>query len=92
MHKASLLAVALLALSGCSIKVNVESDTSWTGVVNGASVQGNGSMTYELRKDSRCVFFQKETTSGYLTIKGDVPTTTTTADYGVVTACANWWR
>lgn len=83
------LVVLVGLLTGCSTKVKVESNTSWTGAVNGASVEGTGNTTYELRGDNKCVVFQKSTTQGFLTIKGDVPTTTTTAEYGVVSGCAN---
>ena len=83
-----LLLTLMLGMCGCSVKVQVESDTSWTGVVNGASVEGSGSKTYTLRESNKCVVFQKETSRGFLTIKGDVPTTTTTAEFGVVSACA----
>lgn len=99
-----LIAGALLLLaSGCSTKVEVQSDTSWTGVVNGASVAGQGSSTWDAKIPSGgskyqgqelhgCATFTKTTESGVLRVRfhgwnGDDRWVSTSAPFGSATAC-----
>lgn len=84
-------AALLLGLSGCAVKVKVESDTCWSGVVKGSSVEGCGYKTYDLGSmwddAPKCVTFQKDTERGYLRLDGDIKGSTTAA-YGVVSGCS----
>ena len=82
----------LVAASGCAKKIRVESDTSWTGNVNGSSVDGAGNKTYDLSCDSDacCYTFQKDTESGSLTVrivKGTGTDGSTRSPYGIVSGC-----
>jgi hypothetical protein len=85
------LGVLALATCGCAAKViEVQSDTSWTGNVNGGSVDGSGTTSYELTGKTACYVFQKATKAGSLRVKvkkgmGEEPSTT--AAYGVVSGC-----
>lgn len=63
------LLLAAAALAGCSKKIQVESDTTWDGTVNGAAVVGSGNQTYELNGDTNCYSFRKLTAEGYLRVK-----------------------
>ena len=74
-------------LSGCEKQIEVQSDTSWRGVVNNADVAGTGNSTYELWDNAPSFVFTKETSEGYLAVRfvkgrGDEPETT--APYGSV--------
>jgi hypothetical protein len=88
-----ILMLITLSMTGCGYKAKVESDTSWSGYINNATVDGSGNRTIDLdRRES--VVVQKGTKRGYLkvTIISDNPlspdgeTSETTAEYGVVTA------
>lgn len=87
-----ILALALI-FTGCQKYVHIESNTSWSGAINDASVDGSGNRDIDINNSS-CAVFQKETKEGYLTItvKGgmffDGDNATTTAQYGVVSVCA----
>lgn len=89
----ALIGIALLSfVAGCGHKIEVQSNTSWTGNVNGGSVSGSGTRSYDLKGDNKCFVFQKETEGGSLRVKfkkgtGDEPSTT--AAYGVVSGCAD---
>lgn len=81
-------ALALLA-AGCSTKYEVESDTTWTGFVDHASVEGSGSRTYSAESHSSATFM-KSTDGGMLRARakgwhGDGKWHKTTAPYGAVT-------
>lgn len=91
--KKLLLLIAITLLSGCQKYVQIESNTSWSGAINNASVDGAGNRDIDI-DNSSCAVFQKETEEGYLTIKVkggmffDGEEATTTAEYGVVSVCA----
>lgn len=81
--------LALIALSGCAPKIEVASDTSWTGQVDGGSVAGRGASTFSV---SGCAVFQKDTEAGYLKARakkwfGPGKWVETTVPYGTVTVC-----
>jgi len=89
-----LLACAALMLCGCSRQIEVQSDTSWTGNLNGGSVEGRGYQTYTLKFENNvsCYVFQKQTEAGFLRVKakkGQADEPSTTAAYGVVSGCAH---
>jgi hypothetical protein len=90
---AAFLALALLTGTGCSTRVEVESSGCWTGSVSGGSVQGCGAQTWSA-KAGECYVFQKAQQAGYLRARvkgynGNDRWVETSADYGVVTVCAN---
>ena len=99
-----LLAIALLGLTliGCSkdYKVEVRSDTSWSGAFGNRTVDGSGNQTIDIPDDPpECVVVQKETKDGYLEIHlieeggwflnptNDYERVRTTAEYGLVSDC-----
>lgn len=62
----AILLAILLGASGCSTRVEVQSDTAWTKTVNGSRTYGEGNASYNV-SSSRAVFdFQKDTDGGYL--------------------------
>ena len=89
-----LLLFVAVCLTGCSTKFEVESNTTWTGNVNGASVEGSGNKTYSTTKGEAAVF-QKNTEAGFLRARakttglfGGGEWKRTDAAYGVVTVVA----
>ena len=83
-----------MVLSGCGKELIVESDTSWSGSMNGSSIEGGGNKTYDM-DNSSCATFQKNTERGYLRlkVKGGIlnsilDESSTTARYGVCSVCA----
>lgn len=95
MLRAALLLVIGLTLTGCSTKFEVESNTTWTGNVNGASVEGSGNKTYSTKRGEAAVF-QKNTETGFLRARaktsglfGAGEWVRTEAAYGVVTVVAD---
>jgi len=79
--------LAIACLSGCVKQIEVQSDTSWRGVVNNADVAGTGYCTYQLWDNAPTFSFTKETEEGYLGVRfvkgrGDEPETT--APYGSI--------
>lgn len=103
MRKAIILVIISLLLMGCSVdyKVDVKSDTSWSGAFGNRTVDGQGNKTVDIADDPPvCVVVQKQTERGYLTIqiiaKGggifgpdDNAPVTTRAAYGVVSDCSD---
>ena len=91
--KRIILAIAIAGvLAGCSPKIEVESDTSWTGNVGDRSVDGSGNSTFTVHHGD-CAVFQKATADGVLRARakstfGSSDWTETTAAYGVVDVCA----
>lgn len=97
----SIAAVLLLTVAACSheYKAKVESDTSWSGSFSNRTVDGSGDRTVDLDDDDGtvCVVVQKNTRIGTLSVavidegntwfKKQGNRVTTTADFGVVTAC-----
>jgi hypothetical protein len=92
LHGAIASAMTVLMLNGCSgPKVEVASDTTWTGNVNGASVDGAGGKTFEIDSGT-CAAFQKDTEGGFLRVRvkhweGAGRWRETTAPYGIVNIC-----
>lgn len=91
----TLLVIAVLLSASCdkllSLDANVQSDTSWSGSFDGRTVEGRGNQTVRLGTGNvvRCVAVQKQTRAGYLTVDVDgQERKTTTAEFGVVSACA----
>lgn len=93
-YPATLLGLMIgLMVGGCSTKVEVSSDTCWTGYVNNASVEGCRSNTWSVREPGSCFTFQKTTAEGTLRArvkgwKGDNRWVETSTAFGVVTVCA----
>lgn len=90
--KFALLAVLSLSFAGCSTKFEVQSDTSWSGLVKDHSVAGSGSSTFSAQAGDVAVF-QKDTDIGTLRARakgwnGDNRWVETTATYGIVTVSA----
>lgn len=95
-------ACAALLCAGCSVdyKAEVKSSTSWSGAFGNATVDGTGDRIVDIPDDApQCVVVQKQTTDGSLSVRvvteggglfapGDSDWSTTTATYGVVTACS----
>lgn len=96
-------AVLLLSACRQDFKAEVESNTSWSGSFGGASVDGSGNRTVDLPdEDPQCVAVQKTTRNGSLSVRVVVENggflgvagpssgewVTTTAEFGVVTACS----
>jgi hypothetical protein len=46
--------VAMLALTGCSKKVEIVSNGCWSGTVGSSNVEGCGNRTYTLRGEPKC--------------------------------------
>lgn len=68
----------------------IESNTTWSGAIGNATVDGSGNRTIHLGKDDiYCCVVQKQTTGGYLRahIIPDGESAETTAAYGVVSVC-----
>ena len=89
-----IFAVTLAILSSaCGLfqtDAHITSDTRWSGSFDGRTVDGNGNQTVKLGGGSgtKCASVQKQTTSGFLTVRIDGgEEKTTTAAFGVVTAC-----
>ena len=87
MRRLIFVLLAVAALWGCASKIEVQSDTKWSGVVNQADVTGEGYTTYVLWYNAPGFMFSKETEAGYLRVrfkqgKGDEPETT--APYGSI--------
>lgn len=96
-----------LFLAGCSVdyKVDIESDTSWSGAFDNRSVDGKGNETVDVGDTPPvCAVVQKDTKEGFLTAKmvchyrgpqkifkekATKDRATTTAAYGVVSVCAS---
>ena len=80
-----------VGLSGCAKKIEVQSDTSWDGYVNGGSVEGSGFRTFNMKRGEPCYSFQKRTSEGWLAVKpkgwasGESPHTD--VPYGAVSGC-----
>lgn len=87
----ALLLLALALTTGCSAKTKffVESDTSWTGTINGAgTISGNGNATYKVVGKIDCIVVTKATVPGYVRVRIDGhPWYETSDPMGVVTAC-----
>ncbi|HET9325678.1 MAG TPA: hypothetical protein VFQ05_02785 [Candidatus Eisenbacteria bacterium] len=84
------LLLAAATLAGCSKKIRVESDTTWEGTVNGATVTGTGDQTYELNGDTNCYTLKKTTAVGYLRVKikkGTGSDQSTEAEFGEIRGC-----
>ncbi|MCW4024534.1 MAG: hypothetical protein NWF01_05815 [Candidatus Bathyarchaeota archaeon] len=102
----SFVAIMALALSNtastpgtnqATFRIVVQSDTSWSGSIGGAtaskSVQGTGNTAWESKQTMATAVIQKQTDWGHLTVKilknGEVVAEQSTqADYGVVTVSA----
>ena len=91
------LAFGLLACT--DYQAEVESDTSWSGAFGDRTVDGTGNQVVDLPDDwPQCVVVQKQTIHGFLRVRviggggilgpGDSDWVETTAEYGVVSACA----
>lgn len=92
------LAAVVLLLVGCDKPtLYIESDTGWTGRVNGSGsaseVEGSGNKTYELRSGQTCWNFKKSTEQGtlraYAKIRGNRTNgdDRTTQPFGEVNGC-----
>ncbi len=99
--KRLVLLVPLFALAACSITLEIESDTSWSGAVGGTSsttIDGSRNRSIDIPSGT-CWSFQKQTETGrlrvYATSTSIVGATNregeavTTARYGVVSGCAS---
>ncbi len=66
---AAALGVTVL-VTGCSdYKVDVESDTTWSGVFAGKSVDGAGNSTIDVPDDGElCIVIQKNTRGGFVQV------------------------
>jgi hypothetical protein len=90
-----IIGCAACLTAGCAgsgdIEAHVKSDTSWSGNFDGRSIDGSGSQDINMGSASqvRCVVVQKNTDVGTLSVKVDQgdPEKTTTAAFGVVSAC-----
>ena len=91
--RARVLAAALLALtlSGCTHTLQIESDTSWEGVVNDGAVpiHGQGNVTYKLSGGFKCARLHKQLGQGFLRARIDKSAdwTETTAPFGHIEVC-----
>jgi hypothetical protein len=88
----SSLTVVMLVCTGCNLfqdEAHVTSDTSWSGDFNGRTVDGSGNRTVDLGggDNPKCAVVQKKTANGFLTLKIGSDEKTTTAAFGVVSAC-----
>ena len=96
-----LLCAGLLA-TGCSAdyKVEIESNTAWSGAFGGKVVNGSGNLTIDLPDDGlQCILLQKNTIPGYIRMRvydvNDSSTATngagdwveTNTPYGAVQTC-----
>lgn len=93
---------AVLFCAGCAVdyKAEVKSSTSWSGAFGNSTVDGSGDRTVDIPDDyPQCVVVQKETSVGSLSVRvvaegggifapSDSDWATTTAQYGVVSACS----
>jgi len=86
--------ILLVILSGCGNELIIESDTSWSGSINGSSIEGGGSRSYDM-DNSSCATIQKDTERGYLNVKvkggifnSILEEKKTTASYGVCSVCS----
>ena len=71
---------------------DVGSDTSWSGVFDGRSVDGTGDMKVDMgaRGGMKCAVVQKKTREGFLTVSiSGGESKTTTANFGSVSVCTN---
>lgn len=93
----SLFVLLITLSSGCGafdVNAHVASDTSWSGSFDGRTVDGNGNQTVQMGSandrsgPSKCAVVQKQTRTGFLTVKIDGgEEKTTTAEFGVVSVC-----
>ena len=87
----TVLGGALLLLGGCSkqFRVEIQSDTCWTGTINGdQGISDCGNSSYKVIGVMRCVRVHKDTVNGYLRVRIDGrPWAETTDNLGVVQAC-----
>ena len=99
--KYTLLVLFALLIIGCeaNYKVKIESNTSWSGYMSGASVDGSGNRTIDIpEEDVVCATVQKETENGFVKVTlvdespnifggGEIASRYTDAKYGIVTVC-----
>ena len=86
-----LMGLVAFAAAGCSPRhrIQVESDTCWTGTVNNDQfIDDCGNSSYKVIGTLRCVKIEKKTTYGYLRIRiDDHPWADTVDQYGIIQAC-----
>ncbi len=86
-----LACVALAAAAGCSKRhtIHIESNTCWSGSVNGdQNINDCGNATYKVIGTLRCVRVKVNTTTGFVRVQiDDHPWANTPDAYGVVQAC-----
>jgi hypothetical protein len=86
-----LLCVLLAGAAGCSKRhhIQIESDTCWTGTVNGDQyINDCGSTTYTVVGTLRCVKVRRTTPGGTLRLRvDDHPWVSSEDQYGIVQAC-----
>lgn len=100
--KAIIIILAALCLIGCSkdYKVEISSNTDWTGQVSGRSVSGSGSQTIDMDDTPpECAVIIKQTEGGnlqaqivwsggfFLNPNGEKEAVSTSAPFGSVTVC-----
>jgi hypothetical protein len=92
------LIASCLLFTSCSwlnnVNAEVTSDTSWSGNFDGRTVDGTGNQTVKMDRGSNssgsvCAVVQKDTRSGFLTVKIGGEEKTTTAEFGVVSVCGS---
>jgi hypothetical protein len=82
---------AIFGAVGCGSRLQVDSNTGWTGYVHDHSVAGNGSQTFDIN-GGECATFQKSTDGGMVRARikrwyGSGSWVETWAPYGVITLC-----
>ncbi len=86
------LALILFGLvAGCSTRVEVQSDTRWTKLVNGSRTYHEGNASFPVSRDD-CWTFTKDDSAGYLRARAKHgsrpdPWQETTAPFGSVEVC-----
>jgi hypothetical protein len=94
-----ILLILMMLIIGCDDQdedsgpwiAHVESNTSWSGSFNNATVAGSGNRTITLSSnDIDCCCVQKQTVNGSLHVWiEDGESGTTTAPYGMVCVCGS---
>jgi hypothetical protein len=91
---------ALGVMTGCSdYKVELKSNTSWSGVFGGKTINGSGNLIIDLPDEGRqCITIQKNTVDGW--VRARVYDATDTANawewqetgeaYGTIDFCADY--
>lgn len=84
--------LAALCASGCKHRIQIQSDTSWEGLITDGDIHmhGTGDRTIEVSGGFKCASAHKTTSAGYLRMRiersGSV-FVETTAPFGSVEVC-----